>query len=55
MQIPAIPTGPTYYQPVTPVPPVAPVVGRPSGADDAGAKLRAAQPAGVGSLLDMEA
>ena len=55
MQISAIPTGPTYYQPVTAVPPVAPVVGRPSDGDEAGAKLRAAQPTGIGSLLDIEA
>lgn len=55
MQVSAIPTGPTYYQPVTAVPPVTPVVGRATRADDAGAKLRAAQPAGIGSLLDMEA
>jgi hypothetical protein len=55
LQISAIPTGPAYYQPVTPVPPVAPVVGRSSEGDGAGQKLRAAQPAGIGSLLDMEA
>ena len=55
MQIAAIPTGPTYYQPVTAVPPVAAVKTRPTDGDEAGAKLRAAQPAGIGSLLDMEA
>jgi hypothetical protein len=55
LQVSAIPTGPTFYQPVSAVPPVAPVVGRPSGDDEAGQKLRAAQPAGVGSLLDIEA
>jgi hypothetical protein len=55
LQISAIPTGPTYYQPIAAVPPVAPVVGRPSEGGEAGAKLRAAQPAGIGSLLDMEA
>ncbi|HEV7386740.1 MAG TPA: hypothetical protein VGN89_17785 [Phenylobacterium sp.] len=55
MQISAIPTGPTYYQPIAAVPPVAPVVGRPSDGGDAGQKLRAAQPAGIGSLLDIEA
>jgi hypothetical protein len=55
LQISAIPTGPTYYQPVTAVPPIAPVVGRPDEGDEAGQKLRAAQPAGVGSLLDIEA
>jgi hypothetical protein len=55
MQISAIPTGPTYYQPVTAVPPVPPVMGRPSDGEEAGAKLRAAQPAGIGSLLDLEA
>jgi hypothetical protein len=55
LQVSAIPTGPTYYQPVTAVPPVAPVVTRPSDGDDAGQKLRAAQPAGIGSLLNMEA
>jgi hypothetical protein len=55
MQISAIPTGPTYYQPVTAVPPVPPVVSRPSDGDEAGARLRATQPAGIGSLLDIEA
>jgi hypothetical protein len=55
LQVSAIPTGPTYYQPIAPVPPVAAVVGRPSEGGEAGAKLRAVQPAGIGSLLDMEA
>jgi hypothetical protein len=55
LQISAIPTGPTYYQPVTPVPPVAPVVGRSSDAQAAGEKLRASTPPGVGNLLDIDA
>jgi hypothetical protein len=57
LQIAAIPTGPTYYQPVSAVPPVTPVKGKPSDGDaDGGAqKVRAAPPAGVGALLDIEA
>jgi hypothetical protein len=55
LQISPIPTGPTYYQPVAPVPPVEPLVGRPGDGGGAGQKLRAAQPAGIGSLLDIEA
>ena len=55
MQIAAIPTGPTFYQPVTAVPPVAPVKGQAAEGGDAGQKLRAAQPPGVGGLLDIEA
>ena len=55
LQVSAIPTGPTYYQPVTAVPPVAPVKGQAGGSQDGGDKLRAAQPAGVGTLLDIEA
>jgi hypothetical protein len=54
LQVSAIPTGPSYYQPVTAVPPVAPVKTRPTDGGDAGAKLRAAQPPGIGSLLDIE-
>jgi len=55
LQISAIPTGPTYYQPIAAVPRVAPVIGRPDDDGEAGQKLRAAQPAGIGSLLDIEA
>jgi hypothetical protein len=55
LQVAAIPTGPSYYQPITAVPPVAPVKASPTDAADAGQKLRAAQPAGIGSLLDIEA
>jgi hypothetical protein len=55
LQVSAIPTGPTYYQPVTPVPPVAPVKPQPTDGAEAGQKLRAAQPPGIGSLLDIEA
>jgi hypothetical protein len=54
LQISAIPSGPTYYRPVTAVPPVPPVKGE--AADrDVDARLRAVQPAGIGSLLDIEA
>jgi hypothetical protein len=55
LQVAAIPTGPSYYQPITAVPPVGPVKGQPSDGGDAGQTLRAAQPAGIGSLLDIEA
>ena len=55
LQIAAIPTGPTYYQPVTAVAPVAPVKVQARDGEAAGQKLRAAQPAGVGTLLDIEA
>ena len=55
MQISAIPSGPTYYQPIAAVPAVAPVVGRPDEGEEAGQKLRATQPAGIGNLLDIEA
>jgi hypothetical protein len=55
VQVPAIPTGPVLYRPVTAVPPVAPVKSEPSDGADGGAKLRASQPPGVGSLLDAEA
>ena len=55
MQVAAIPTGPSYYQPIAPVPPVAPVKVSPTDGAEAGQKLRAAQPAGIGSLLDIEA
>jgi hypothetical protein len=55
LHVAAIPTGPAYCRPITPVPPVGPVKGQPSDGDDAGQKLRAAQPAGIGSLLDIEA
>ena len=55
MPISAIPTGPTYYQPIQAVPVVKAVEARPQGNEDAGQKLRAAQPAGVGHLLDIEA
>jgi hypothetical protein len=55
LQVSAIPTGPTFYQPVTAVPPVAPVVGKSSDGAEAGQKLRAATPPGVGNLLDIEA
>jgi hypothetical protein len=55
VQVPAIPTGPVLYRPVTAVPPVAPVKSEPSEGADGGVKLRASQPPGVGSLLDAEA
>jgi hypothetical protein len=55
LQISAIPTGPAYYRPVTPVPAVAPVKVRPTDGAEAGQKLRAVQPAGIGHLLDIEA
>ena len=55
MQLSAIPTGPTYYQPVQPVAPVAPVKDRDVESEDAVQKLRAAPPPGAGSLLDIEA
>jgi hypothetical protein len=54
LQVAAIPTGPTWYQPIAAVPPVAPVKGQASGGDEA-QKLRAAPPPGLGSLLDIEA
>ncbi|HXA38604.1 MAG TPA: hypothetical protein VNW53_06355 [Phenylobacterium sp.] len=57
MQVAAIPTGPTYYQPVSAVPPVAPVKGQPSDGSDGGAsqKVRPTPPSGVGTLLDIQA
>ncbi len=52
LQVSPIPTGPTWYQPITAVPPVTPVKDR--GADAEGTdKLRAAPPPGLGSLLDV--
>jgi hypothetical protein len=53
LQVAAIPTGPTWYQPITAVPPVAPVKGQAAGSDDQ--KMRAAPPPGLGALLDIEA
>lgn len=55
MQVSAIPIGTIRYQPVTAAPAVAPVRGRPGEDEDAGARLRAAQPPGIGELLDIEA
>lgn len=55
LQVSAIPTGPTYYRPVTAVPPVAPVKGEDGDAQAVGQKLRAAAPPGIGALLDIEA
>jgi hypothetical protein len=55
VQVSEIPTGPVLYRPVTPLAPVAPVKPQPSDDADAGAKLRATQPPGVGNLLDLEA
>lgn len=55
MQIAAIPTGPSVYQPITAVPPVAPVVGKAGESGESGEKVRAASPPGLGSLLDIEA
>ena len=57
MQISALPTGPTYYQPVSAVPPVAPVKSQDNDgdADNGAPKLRATPPSGVGTLLDIEA
>jgi hypothetical protein len=57
LQIAAIPTGPTYYQPVSAVPPVAPVKGQAQETDADGntQKLRSTPPAGVGALLDITA
>ncbi|HZZ31482.1 MAG TPA: hypothetical protein VFE10_05760 [Phenylobacterium sp.] len=57
MQIAAIPTGPTYYQPVSAVPPVAPVKSQASGesTDGGGGKVLSTPPSGVGTLLDIMA
>jgi hypothetical protein len=55
LQISAIPSGPTYYQPVTAVPAIPAVKGQAADSDNASAKLRAAPPPGIGSLLDLEA
>jgi len=55
LQISAIPTGPFVYRPVTPVAPIAALKGSPADAADAGAKPRAVQAPGVGSLLDLQA
>jgi hypothetical protein len=57
LQVAAIPTGPTYYQPVSAVPPVMPVKGpaQETDADGNAQKLRSTPPAGVGTLLDITA
>jgi hypothetical protein len=57
LQIAAIPTGPTYYQPVSAVPPVAPVKTQTqeTDADGNAQKVRPTPPAGVGTLLDIMA
>jgi hypothetical protein len=57
LQVAAIPTGPTYYQPVSAVPPVMPVKGQAQETDADGntQKVRPTPPAGVGTLLDMTA
>jgi hypothetical protein len=57
LQVAAIPTGPTYYQPVSAVPPVMPVKGKAqeTDADGNAQKVRPTPPAGVGTLLDMTA
>jgi hypothetical protein len=57
LQIAAIPTGPTYYQPVSAVPPVAAVRGQAQeiDADGNAQKVRPTPPSGVGTLLDIMA
>jgi hypothetical protein len=57
LQVAAIPTGPTYYQPVSAVPPVAPVKSRASdgSTDGGGQKVLSTPPSGVGTLLDIMA
>lgn len=55
MQVSAIPSGPTYYRPIQPVPPVARVTRQETDADGAPEKLRPTPPAGVGTLLDIQA
>ena len=54
MQVSAIPTGPTYYQPIQPARPVAPVARQDTDDDGAAEKVRPTPPAGVGGLLDIQ-
>jgi hypothetical protein len=57
LNVSAIPTGPTYYQPVSAVPAVPAVVRQADEADADGnpQKVRPTPPAGVGTLLDIQA
>ncbi|WP_293385687.1 hypothetical protein [Phenylobacterium sp.] len=57
MQVSAIPTGPTYYQPIQAARPVAPVTpqAQETDADGNAQKVRPAPPPGVGGLLDIQA
>ncbi|HEY3948013.1 hypothetical protein [Phenylobacterium sp.] len=55
MQVSAIPSGPTYYQPIQAAPPVAPVKPQDADADGNTPKVRPTPPPGVGSLLDIQA
>lgn len=54
MQVCAIPTGPTYYQPIQPARAVAPVQRQDADADGNAEKARPTPPAGVGGLLDIK-
>ena len=55
MQVSAIPSGPTTYQPIQAVPAVAPVKRNDSDADGNAEKVRPTPPAGVGTVLDITA
>ncbi|MBS0359856.1 MAG: hypothetical protein JSR98_00640 [Proteobacteria bacterium] len=55
MQVSAIPSGPSYYQPIQAVPQVAPVKTRDADADGSSEKVRPTPPPGVGTLLDISA
>ena len=55
MQVSAIPSGPTYYQPIQAVPQVAPVKTRQTDADGNPQKVRPTPQPGDGTLLDISA
>lgn len=55
MQVSAIPSGPTYYQPIQAPRPVAPVARQETDADGNGQKVGPTPPPGVGTLIDIRA
>jgi hypothetical protein len=54
VQVSAIPSGPTYYQPIQAVRPPTPVARDETDADGNTQKVRSTPPAGAGSLLDIQ-